>query len=383
MAEKLKLWYMVPSLGYGGTTRIAAALVKYAKHFDVEIVVLKRTSSDKTMPENINYYPLAENVPFWVQSRLLKTVFYFRQINKSLRENVPSIVLGDVTALNTILLLNRVLYGEPKRLIVRMGNIKSKSLRAEKSIRAIVERLSIKYLFPKATAIITPTKAVRDDLIANFRIPEERIFVIPNPLDIEAIQEAASEPVNHPWFSDSIPVITTVGRLSPRKGIEYLIEAIRILILHKKEKCRLLIVGNGPRRVELQAKVEKEKLTDYITFLGEQPNPFKFVAKSSLYIHPALWEGFGYAVVEAMACGIPVIAMKDSGGPEEIINDGVDGFLIPPADPGVMAEAILRLLNDETLRNRIAIQAKERAQQFDARRIVPTYEKVLQEHIVK
>lgn len=376
--KRPELWYVVPSLGYGGTTRIASALAKYIKTFSVKIVVLTGNPIHKGIDQNIDCFPLVKSVPIWVRGRLLKTIYYFERIRKALHQNVPSIVLGDVTLFNTILLLNHILSRKSLRkskcLFVRMGNIKSRSLGEEKGVRVIVERLSIKYLFPKATAIITPTEAVKEDLVTNFKVPQELIYVIPNPLDIQMIQELSAEPVDHPWFSDSIPIVTTVGRLSPRKGMGYLIEAIRIL--RNEGKCRLVIIGDGLKRAELQAKVDKEKLRDYVTFLGEQPNPFKFISRSSLYVHPALWEGFGYAVVEAMACGIPVIAMRDSGGPGEIIDDGIDGLLVPSADPGAIAEAILKLLSDGNLRSRIALQAGEKARRFDAKKVVPIYEKI-------
>lgn len=383
MNDRIKLWYALPSLDCGGRTRIATALMKYldTKKFELKIITLKKGPLHEIMPRNNEIHHLGNSPPFWAHGKVLESTFHFRRIRKLMRYDSPSVVLGDVTGFNTMLLLNRIMSGKPKHLFVRMGNIKSKSLKIERDVKAIVQYLSIKYLFPKATAIITPTQAAKDDLVTNFKIPREQIYLVPNPLDIEAIQAISSEPVDHPWFNDNTPIVTTVGRLIPRKGIVYLIQAMSIL--RNKVNCRLVIIGGGPLRASLQAGVRERKLDDCVTFLGEQVDAFKFIAKSTIYVHPALSEGFGYVIVEAMACGIPVIAMKGSGGPEDIITDGVDGFLVRPANPEAIATAILKLLNDNVLRNKIILKGKEKAKQFDAKKAVSIYEKIFCESVAK
>ena len=101
-----------------------------------------------------------------------------------------------------------------------------------------------------------------------------------------------------------------------------------------------------------------------VVFLGFQSNPFKYLSRATVFVLSSLWEGFGNVIIEAMACGIPVISTRCPSGPDEIITNEVNGLLVPVGDMNALAKAILRLLEDESLRKRIAEAGRKRAEDF-------------------
>jgi glycosyltransferase involved in cell wall biosynthesis len=166
--------------------------------------------------------------------------------------------------------------------------------------------------------------------------------------------------------------IITLGRLIPRKGFDLLIRAFQTVL--KQEDLQLILIGEGPEHGNLVRLSQQLGINHRVHFVGYQTNPYKYIAKADIFICPSLWEGFGNVVIEAMACGAPVIASDCPFGPGEIIADGQNGILVPANDASRLAEAILRLCNDSNLRERVARNGKERAQAFDVGKAVSAYE---------
>jgi glycosyltransferase involved in cell wall biosynthesis len=116
-------------------------------------------------------------------------------------------------------------------------------------------------------------------------------------------------------------------------------------------------------------------ICDSVAFLGWQDNPCKYLARSTLFAFSSLWEGFGIAMVEALACGVPVVAFDCESGPREILQDGACGLLVPPGDEARLSEAMQALLVDEPRRSRLAALGRERATAFDVPTVFNVYEK--------
>lgn len=147
------------------------------------------------------------------------------------------------------------------------------------------------------------------------------------------------QPVDDPWMNDeSIPVVISAGTLTRRKGFGDLIDAMKIVT--KRTTARLVILGEGPRRAELQAQIESEGLSDCIRLLGFQDNPLKYFNKSKVFVLSSYAEGLPNVLVEAMACGCTPVATDCPTGPREVLKDGEHGHLIPMHDPEAMASAI-------------------------------------------
>jgi glycosyltransferase involved in cell wall biosynthesis len=375
--RRLKVLYVLPNLDYGGTTRIALSFASRASRdgFNVKIVVLRGGAFLEKVPPSVEVIRLMESNNVAQMPVVLKGVLLAIKLVHLFRKECPNVIISDVTWLSTLVILCKLFCCAHFSLLVRVGNLKSRSLR-KLSIGGTLERLSIRYLFPQADRIIVPSYAVKEDLIKYFGIRTEKIIVIPNPVEIEEIQLKSSEPpMHHSHLLADELVFVTVSRLSKRKGVRYLIEAFAVF--SKQTKGYLLIIGDGPRRKELEELVTRLGLSPWVQFLGYIPDPFNYVKRAIAYIHPSLWDGFGYAVVEAMACGTPPIVFANSGGPAEIVEDGKNGLVVEPANIHQLANAMLRLAKDAELRARLAEGALQTVRRYAAEEVIHSYERLI------
>jgi len=156
-----------------------------------------------------------------------------------------------------------------------------------------------------------------------------------------------------------------VGRLDPQKRLEDLIQAAHEIVSVRKD-ITFVIAGGDPNvsletdhKLHLEQEIARLGLGAHFLFLGRRSDVPDLLASSHCFVFPAENEGFGRAVIEAMASGIPVIA-ANSGGPPELLEDGKLGFLVPPRDPAALASGILRALESKEAR-KVALAAKESA----------------------
>jgi glycosyltransferase involved in cell wall biosynthesis len=187
--------------------------------------------------------------------------------------------------------------------------------------------------------------AVSQDLAAEMRsvMPSAGVESIPNGCDIAAVRAAAREPADHPFFARG-PVITTMGRIARQKGFDVLIRALALL--RRDVDARLLVIGTGSasRTRELRELAAKEGVAEQVDFTGFMANPFPLVARSQLYVCASRWEGASNALIEALACDVPIVATDCRTGNAEILLGGELGSLAPPESVAGLAEAIRREL---------------------------------------
>jgi glycosyltransferase involved in cell wall biosynthesis len=149
-----------------------------------------------------------------------------------------------------------------------------------------------------------------------------------------------------------------------QKGFDVLLEAFALARNELGESCELLVLGEGPRRHELNERARALAIDDQVCFAGFVENPYPTLASADVFVHPARWEGFGVVVAEAMALGVPVIATACPGGPKEILDGGRAGILVQPEHPQELAHALVRVIQDAALRTRLASLAKQRIEAY-------------------
>ncbi|MFH1867457.1 MAG: glycosyltransferase family 4 protein, partial [Candidatus Omnitrophota bacterium] len=195
--------------------------------------------------------------------------------------------------------------------------------------------------------VIVASNLVARHMINDFGVPRERIKLIPRGVDLE--QFSYKLPSAYKTKKDYI--IGVVGRITPIKGHVYLIRAIS-KVARLMPNIKVLIIGEAPAskpkyRNELELLVRRLSLSEYIHFLGERNDIPKQLEKMDLLIMPSSGEeAFGRAIIEAQACGVPVIATR-VGGIVDIIEDNESGILVPPKDWNSLSDAIIRLLKDK------------------------------------
>ncbi len=184
-------------------------------------------------------------------------------------------------------------------------------------------------------------------------VPEGKdVDVIPYGVDLERFSPRKHE-------GDGPPVIGSVGRLSPEKGLKYLLQAMAVVV-REEPQARLLLAGDGPERRALQRLASELGLADRIEFAGEVAHEQvpAILARMDVFAMPSTWEGFGVAALEAEAMELPVVASNVHGIPD-VVEDGVSGTLVPPKDVGALSGALLRLLRDGEERRRMGLAARE------------------------
>ncbi|OGP30994.1 MAG: hypothetical protein A2073_01515 [Deltaproteobacteria bacterium GWC2_42_11] len=165
--------------------------------------------------------------------------------------------------------------------------------------------------------------------------------------------------------------------MTQQKGFDYLLKAFSI-VLSEGIACRIVIMGKGKEEGFLKKLAKQLNISDRVDFLGFQQNPYRYMLHSTVFVLSSLYEGFPNVLLEALALGVPSIAARCPTGPEEIIADGVNGLLVPPADEKSLAEAIKRLLTDEALRKRLGEAGKKCAEDFRVAKIIKEYEAVIE-----
>lgn len=173
----------------------------------------------------------------------------------------------------------------------------------------------------------------------------------------------------------NIKRIIAAGRLVEMKGFHLLIEAFKEVILNDNT-WRLDIFGEGPERERLEAIIRDNNLCGYIHLCGKTNNIFTEMINSSLFVLPSKWEGFGMVIIEAMECGIPVIAFS-SPGTKEIIKNNVNGLLVENGNVDELSKAIIKLINNKNILKKMSEESLLRAKDFSINQIIRDWEDIL------
>jgi len=221
-----------------------------------------------------------------------------------------------------------------------------------------------------AEAVLVITSRLRRLLVSE-GVEKDRVHLIPPGVNPSLFDG----PFEDPFVGVGRPRVLFVGRLAPQKGVRTLVEAAGLL---EDPSARVLLVGDGPERPVLERESERIGVADRLRFVGffaHERLPAA-LAHADLLVLPSLYEELGTVLLEAMQAGLPVVASK-TGGIPDVVEDGVNGMLVPPGDPEALARAIDRLLADRDLASRLGEGARERGKDYDwevlAERVLAVY----------
>ncbi|MCP4424407.1 MAG: glycosyltransferase [Chloroflexi bacterium] len=231
--------------------------------------------------------------------------------------------------------------------------------------------------------VVAVCEAARQAEIERSRVAPDKVVTIYNGVNIELYNVAARQAVRQEFGigADAL-LLGVVGRLHAQKGHSYLFEALRDVRRHLPD-VRLLIVGDGRLRSELEAIARQKRVEDAIIFTGSRRDIPELLSAMDLFALPSLWEGLPNAVLEAMAAGLPVVATAVGGAPELVVP-GETGLLVPPGDAQALAQAIRLILEDSVLAQSMGSAGRQRVRsQFDIavmqEKMVGLYGRLLQE----
>lgn len=395
--SKKNLAIIIPTLANGGAERVASILSlflpgNYNQHimlYDASKVDYQHKGELIDLSFEITSNPIKK---FYL---IIKRIIIFKKMKKRLKIDISISFLDSVNLLN-------LLSKKNEKIIVTVHSYKSKVI---KGVRGKIIKTLMTLLYNKSDRIIAVSHMVKKDLIEEFNLKADKIDVIYNSVELRKIESKKEERLEKEYeklFSD-YDVIINVGRLTKAKGQEHLIKAFAE-VRKKNENAKLVILGNGELEVNLKRLAENLGLNNDVYFLGYKSNAYKYISKSKVLVSSSLWEGFGNVIVEAMACGTPVISTDCKAGPREILAPTTDPLIqttgIEYAEYGVLtpvpnkyvrsntdflveesflSKAILEILEDEIKRVNYINKGMERVVEFDIDNIIVKWEKLLNE----
>lgn len=355
----------LPSLHGGGaersTLRLAQGLIQ--RGIEVDLVLARAEGPlRECVPPEVRVYDLA--TPRVLRS-LAPLVFY-------LRKERPDGIISAMDHANIVAIAAVQIARVPCTLIVVVHSTVSVSFANSKQHRARWIPWLARWLYPKANWVVAVSKAVKQDVVSLYALPPEKVQVIYNPVVTPDLLRASLEPVSLPWSdAPSAPLLLSVGRLVPAKDFPTLLRAFAEI--RSRMDARLIILGEGEQRAMLENQARQQGIEHAVAFPGFVSNPYAYMRHSNVFVLPSRWEGLPGALIEALACGTPVVATDAPGGSREILEDGKWGKLVPVGDWKAMAEAII-----ETLRQPVPREwLQQRAQEFTIDRSTQAYLRLL------
>lgn len=366
---RLGVLFVTTVLGGGGAEK---HLLRVANHLDRErfrislALVKPEGEFESALAPDVKKFYLNPKVKGSTTVRALQSVGPLRRLVESER---PDLVFSVIDLVN-LLSVYATRGAEPRpKVVLGVQTPPSIAYDSWHPVSKLILNLMPR-MYPGADQVVALSKGVAEDLAALVPRTRGRVTVIHNAGVETDVREMARESLSTDERPRG-PLIVACGRLKPLKGFAHLIDALAEV--RKTIPAHLWIVGEGEQRASLERKIERMGLGDCVRLLGFSRNPYKYMAAADVFVLSSLFEGFGNVIVEAMACGAPVVATDCPYGPREIIEDGESGILVEPASAASLARGILRVLGDEELKRRLAARGLERARAFEAKSIADEY----------
>jgi glycosyltransferase involved in cell wall biosynthesis len=359
-----RLLFYVPSLAAGGAEMVVVTLANGFLHPAVEVHLVVhdgRGPLRSQLDERVRVHDL----------NVSRTATALLPLVRLLRELQPTALISALDITNITALIARSLARVSCRTILSVHTMVSTRIRHAGTWQLRTARHVLPVMYRRADAIVAVSDRVADDLASIARLPRSRITRIYNPLRPD-VPERALEPVDEAWFDHDIPVLVAVGRLVAAKDYPTMLRAVALL--RQNRNVRLLILGDGPERDRLTRLSESLGLADCVRFLGFVSNPYPYMRRASAFVLSSAWEGFGMVLVEALACGTPIVSTDCDAGPAEILANGKFGRLARTGDPVSLATEIAATLED----NHDPTALKERAQMFSIENTLAHYRQLVE-----
>jgi GalNAc-alpha-(1->4)-GalNAc-alpha-(1->3)-diNAcBac-PP-undecaprenol alpha-1,4-N-acetyl-D-galactosaminyltransferase len=355
----------IPSLSSGGAERVLTILANgwAAKGWDVSIISLDDPSWQ-------SFYPLDPRIG-WIRLGLMieaanpltgvwNNLKRLRGLRSAIRRGKPQEVISFIDTMNVLTLL-------------ATRGLKVKVLVSERSdprkhdIGKFWKWLRMQ-VYPWADFLVAQNQQVRSYFQP---VMGDKICIIQNPVPAPAVE------IGETPYLPARPVVLTVGRLVREKGYDLLIEAFARAVKHNPG-WQMLILGEGLQRTELEKLAASRGLNGLVHLPGRVKNPYDYYHRVDLFVLPSRYEGLPNALCEAMVHGLPVIAANCSAGVSEVVEDGVNGVLVPPEDTAGLSAALENLMADPERRDRLGQQAARIGSRFGVERVMQMWEEVMQ-----
>lgn len=295
-----------------------------------------------------------------------RVVKAFRPLSAYLVREKPRALVSFLTHANIAAVAARAAARVNTRLAVVEQNTVTEfrsNLKRDSLLPVLVRRA-----YPHADLVIAVSEGVAHDLTTKLQIAAGKVTVIPNPIVDNQLLRLAAEPPPHSWLDDnSVPVFVAAGRLTHQKDFPTLLRAFSLL--RQTNDARLIIMGDGEDRPQLESMAAQLKLMDHVALPGFIANPYSLMSRAAALVLSSRWEGLPTVLIEAMACGCPVVATDCPSGPHEILDGGRFGKLVTTGDVDALCKAMQEVVHSPPP----AAALRERARQYSVDHAVELY----------
>jgi len=293
----------------------------------------------------------------------------FPRLRRYLLDTRPTAILAQDNRAGILAILARKSINIATRVIVTIHSTLSQRWSETSIWKKTFGRNFVRPFLLKVDAVVAVSKEAAEDLVSLIRLPKNHVKVIYNPVVSNEIFNKAKEEPQLPWFEpEDPPVILGVGRLCKAKDFETLLRAFALV--RKKLESRLVILGEGELRHELEKLAKELCIERHVMMPGVVKNPFPYISRAAVFVLSSRHEGLPTVLIEALALGTPVVSTDCPSGPAEILENGRWGRLVPVQSPEPLVKAIL-----ETLEH--PIYGTGRTKQFSLERATQEYLKLL------
>lgn len=358
--NKTSVAIVVPGLSAGGTERIVSLIVDHWANRGLGVSIFTFET-----PGTSAYYridPAVSVVQLGSPSSGNSMLGSIRlaahrafALRRALRKSSPDVIVSFLTRTNVLTLLSTQGFGVPVIVSERNNPAVQPFGAPWLWLRAMT--------YPWAFGLVTMTRGALEYFPKKMRARE---WIIPNPVELPA--DWHENRGNH--------ALVAVGRLVPQKGFDLLLQAFASAAREAPE-WSLIIWGEGPERTKLEQQRDALRLNSRVHFPGVTESPGMWIESADAFVLSSRYEGWGIVVLEAMAAGLPVVSFDCEWGPREMINDEVDGLLVPAEDVSLLSNALLRIMKDENLRQRLGNTAAESVKRFSREQIMMEWDKVI------
>lgn len=359
----------------GGAERVMSYLLPHLMEKGEKVVlVLMNDTFDYKIPEGLPVFFIekskGDEPGFW---KLLKLPWLALKYARFLKKEGITHSFSLLTRPCLLNIMASKITKHKYKVIISERNYPSLQY-GKPNLQSKINALLVKFFYPKADLVISNANASAKDLVANFGIKPSKMKVVFNPIDFKSIQELESVTK----FDGSYFNLVSVGRLQPVKNHEFLINAIKDI-----DNVRLYIIGEGELKLKLQNQIKKLKLEDRVYLLGYKSKPFRYIKNADLFVFGSLHEGFPNVLLEAMACGLPILSTNCKSGPDEIMElDKVHmddimftkyGILTPIENLALFRKGLHYMIENENYLKECAANTLERIKYFKKEPILEQY----------
>ena len=344
----MKIVLIIPTLTSGGAEKVMSLLANEWARQGYEIYLLVWNAKDPFY--KISGDVVVKDLAFRYNStfnRFVKQVKVLFEIRSQIKQIKPDFVLSFLTINNVLVLLSTLL-------------LKNKIYISERnSPEIILQQLSKPYrllrhlLYTQASGIIVQTQMAKDFILEEF--PSSNVVAIANPIHSVKYKNIERQ-----------KIILNVGRLIPQKGQKDLIQVFAEMNL---KDWKLVILGEGILRMELENLTHSLGITDKVELPGSVKNVSDYLNKATVFAFPSYFEGFPNALAEAMISGLPVVSYDCKTGPGELINNGVNGYLVPVGNLVAFKKNLLKLIQNEKIRTKFSCESVKIADELSIEKI--------------